>query len=228
MKTERLKPGDRFGSLTILEYVKNDCYKAQCDCGNISYPTKHNLLTGHTRSCGNCGKNSYRLCDDGATVELISTNGYKILIDAEDEEKVRGYKWHVTKDQKGNLSVMSSNRVYLHQLLLGFPEGEVDHINLNRLDNRKKNLRAVTHQQNQMNQPLQKKTPRVFLALATILLGRSTERESKSVSMTFIWVIIIRLKKRFRPETLAWNVCSASMEGTTMYLPRQTGSEKSW
>ena len=228
MKTERLKPGDRFGSLTILEYVKNDCYKAQCDCGNISYPTKHNLLTGHTRSCGNCGKNSYRLCDDGATVELISTNGYKILIDAEDEEKVRGYKWHVTKDQKGNLSVMSSNRVYLHQLLLGFPEGEVDHINLNRLDNRKKNLRAVTHQQNQMNQPLQKKTPRVFLALATILLGRSTERESKSVSMTFIWVIIIRLKKRFRPETLAWNVCSANMEGTTMYLPRQTGSEKSW
>ena len=156
MKTERLKPGDRFGSLTILEYVKNDCYKAQCDCGNISYPTKHNLLTGHTRSCGNCGKNSYRLCDDGATVELISTNGYKILIDAEDEEKVRGYKWHVTKDQKGNLSVMSSNRVYLHQLLLGFPEGEVDHINLNRLDNRKKNLRAVTHQQNQINQPLQK------------------------------------------------------------------------
>jgi len=37
------------------------------------------------------------------------------------------------------------------------PKGlEVDHINLNTLDNRMCNLRIVTHQQNQCNQPVQK------------------------------------------------------------------------
>lgn len=148
--------GQRFGSLTVLEFLEGHKCKALCDCGRIFYPTKFNLRAGRTKSCGNCGKNTYTFSGDGMTAELTSTNGYKILLDVEDVELARHYKWHVTKSQKGVLSVMSSDRVYLHQLVMGFPDNrEVDHINLNRLDNRKKNLRVVTHQQNQCNQPLQ-------------------------------------------------------------------------
>ncbi len=45
----------------------------------------------------------------------------------------------------------------LHDYLVKCPNGyEVDHINLDTLDNRDCNLRFVTHQQNQINQPLQK------------------------------------------------------------------------
>jgi len=156
VKGERLKPGERYGSLTIIGYDADDRYKALCDCGRVSYPTKHNLITGHTKSCGNCGKNTYEFLEDGKTAELTSTNGYKILLDADDVPIAKEYKWHVTKDQKGILSVISSDRVYLHQLIMRFPGCEVDHINLDRLDNRRENLRAVTHQQNQINQPLQR------------------------------------------------------------------------
>jgi hypothetical protein len=43
--------------------------------------------------------------------------------------------------------------VYLHQLLLGgsSPDRPIDHINGDPLDNRRANLRTVTHQQNQWN-----------------------------------------------------------------------------
>ncbi len=39
----------------------------------------------------------------------------------------------------------------MHRLLLGEPDGQVDHINCDRLDNRKINLRVVTIQQNRCN-----------------------------------------------------------------------------
>lgn len=42
--------------------------------------------------------------------------------------------------------------VLLHRLIMNFPEGkQVDHINGDRTDNRRSNLRVVTNQQNQMN-----------------------------------------------------------------------------
>jgi len=40
---------------------------------------------------------------------------------------------------------------------MGYPENcEIDHIDLDRLNNRRNNLRLVSHQQNQCNQPIQK------------------------------------------------------------------------
>ena len=44
----------------------------------------------------------------------------------------------------------------LHRYIMNPPAGyEVDHVDLNTLNNRKSNLRLCTHQQNQCNQPLQ-------------------------------------------------------------------------
>ena len=154
-----IKIGQRFGALTILELLDGDKCKALCDCGRISHPTRHNLLAGRSKSCGNCGRNLYRRLQDGKTTEVTATNGYKFLIDTEDEEKVSAYKWHVTKNQRGYLCVINSRRMTLCRLIMGLAKSsgyETDHINLDSLDNRKKNLRKVTHQQNQCNQPLQK------------------------------------------------------------------------
>jgi len=45
--------------------------------------------------------------------------------------------------------------VLMHQLLLGKKAGkEIDHINIDRLDNRRSNLRHVTHNQNMYNLPI--------------------------------------------------------------------------
>lgn len=48
--------GQRFGRLTVLEFVPNDkpktCWKCQCDCGNTIIAQLSNLKNGHTKSCG--------------------------------------------------------------------------------------------------------------------------------------------------------------------------------
>lgn len=154
MKSKIIPVGERFGSLTILGDAENNRCIARCDCGNISYPHKYSLLAGRSKSCGKCSKNLYNSLDK-ETTELTSTNGYKILIDTEDVDRIKEHKWCVNTCNNGYLLV-TSKRIVLSRLLMGFPKDEVDHINLNSLDNRKQNLRIVTHQQNQINQPLQR------------------------------------------------------------------------
>lgn len=43
--------------------------------------------------------------------------------------------------------------VRLHRLVLGFPKSAIDHINGDKLDNRRTNLRLCTNSQNQWNRP---------------------------------------------------------------------------
>ena len=153
-----IRPDMRFGKLTVLgKWDGYDQYKCICDCGNVSFPRGHHLRSGHTASCGECRRNSYRDLPGGHTVEITSTNGYKILIDKDMEAEARKRKWSVVKNRDGLVSVIDPDGNYLHHLVMGNADGmEVDHINLDRLDNRRENLRIVTHQQNQCNQPLQK------------------------------------------------------------------------
>ena len=71
----------------------------------------------------------------------------KALIDKEDLEKIRQYRWSLTIH-----GYVKNNYFYLHQLILGKKKGYViDHINHDTLNNRKQNLRFVTRQQNGMN-----------------------------------------------------------------------------
>lgn len=48
--------GQRFGRLTVLEYVysqdKNRYYRVRCDCGVEFNVARTNLVQGRTRSCG--------------------------------------------------------------------------------------------------------------------------------------------------------------------------------
>lgn len=48
--------GKRFGRLVVLEFYKkenkNNIWKCQCDCGNISFVRASNLLSNGTKSCG--------------------------------------------------------------------------------------------------------------------------------------------------------------------------------
>lgn len=82
------------------------------------------------------------------------------LIDDEDIKKVNTFKWYLrngyastTFHKKGSSRTDKGRNINLsmHRLILDFPEGIVDHINRNRLDNRKDNLRIVTHKENIWN-----------------------------------------------------------------------------
>lgn len=76
-----------------------------------------------------------------------------VMIDKEDYDKVKDYKWYCRNGN--NKNTVSNNMIgYLSRLLTNTtdPKIKVDHINHNRLDNRKKNLRPCTHAQNLYNQ----------------------------------------------------------------------------
>ena len=94
----------------------------------------------------------------GDVVWGASTDGTKFVFDLIDLPIVQQYRWYACRyRERGIPYLTNSNGVMLHQLLMGFTQGkEVDHINLNTLDNRRCNLRICTHQQNQINQPVQK------------------------------------------------------------------------
>lgn len=81
-------------------------------------------------------------------------NGYA-LIDISDSWLDK-YKWNISSTGYA-VSRIDGKLVFLHRLLMGNIAGkEVDHINRNRLDNRRHNLRVVTHLQNMNNLSLRK------------------------------------------------------------------------
>lgn len=72
------------------------------------------------------------------------------LVDDEDYETVSAHRWYLGK----NGYVMRGRAVYLHRQLLGLAHGDRrqgDHWNLNRLDNRRGNLRICTDGENKQN-----------------------------------------------------------------------------
>ena len=76
----------------------------------------------------------------------------RAIIDIDDINKVKVYKWGLSG---GGYARNETHRLFLHRLITNCPEGMiVDHINRNRLDNRKSNLRIVNDEQNSLNQGL--------------------------------------------------------------------------
>jgi len=89
--------------------------------------------------------------------EIKLTQNKIALVDDEDFEFINQYKWHYSKSSKnyGRAKASQGKRntlITMHKLLMNPPKGmEVDHINGDPLDNRRANLRIVTHGQNQKN-----------------------------------------------------------------------------
>ncbi len=90
-------------------------------------------------------------------LEVILSDGKTAKIDPDDYEKVKNNgPWSCQKNYNTFYAYGRGNRrdVGMHRLIMGFPEYpkfEVDHINGDGLDNRKKNLRVVTGAVNRKN-----------------------------------------------------------------------------
>ncbi len=98
---------------------------------------------------------SYRF--DGSTGYEQLPDGTVFIFDRDRFDAIRAYNWYRNyNDPEKPLYITNCFGKKLHDYLVDCPKGlEVDHVNLNTLDNRLCNLRIVTHQQNQCNQPLQ-------------------------------------------------------------------------
>lgn len=81
------------------------------------------------------------------------------IIDDEDFEYLSKYNWGYDGRYVYAREYLGNNKYkkfYIHRLIMNTPKGmDTDHINGNKLDNRKENLRIATRSQNSMNQKLQ-------------------------------------------------------------------------
>ena len=84
-------------------------------------------------------------------ISIFTKKGEEILIDADDYSQVKDFYWGLNS-QGYAISVIHGKHKRLHLLLMDKPVGMVvDHINGNKLDNRKCNLRVCTVHENSMN-----------------------------------------------------------------------------
>ena len=88
-------------------------------------------------------------------MEIQLTQGRVAVVDDEDYERLAQFSWHYDSRGYARRNIREGGRhwlVRMHQDVLRVHKGvEVDHKNLNKLDNRKENLRAATRGQNQKN-----------------------------------------------------------------------------
>jgi hypothetical protein len=97
----------------------------------------------------------YRHVEDEEGSEVELSRGLKAIVSKEDADEVNQYKWSASANGYAVRATPRSEgkeTVYMHRQLLGAPEEmDVDHINGNKLDNRRTNLRLCTTSQNMGN-----------------------------------------------------------------------------
>ncbi len=85
------------------------------------------------------------------------TRGHVTVVDDDQFEKLAQYRWHTSGSGYAIRFVGGRKNhriIHIHREIFGtVPDGmEIDHINMNRMDNRRENLRLATRQQNRFNQ----------------------------------------------------------------------------
>lgn len=88
------------------------------------------------------------------SIKIKSSNGFDIIISIEDYETINRWRWRVGKNGYA-VRNSTSKQISMHHQIFGHKSGyEIDHINRNKLDNRRENLRFVTRSLNNLNRPI--------------------------------------------------------------------------
>ena len=187
MKLQDLK-GMIFGEWTVIERdvdkskeKKSSYWFCKCSCGEIKSVRSADLKKGKSLSCGHSkydviadkvsesrkGENTYDMSGEyGIGYTML---GYSFLFDKDDYDLIKDYYWYVntkgyvvsskSRNNKGGLLMM-------HRLIMGKPQGYmIDHINRNRNDNRRCNLRLADAKLNSQNRNLGKNNKSGYLGV---------------------------------------------------------------
>ena len=172
--------GHTFGELRVICRAPNNkghtCWKCICSCGNEVIVNASNLRSGHTKSCGHCER--FIKIDDETVMCRLKAGG-TFLIDAKDLSTVSLHKWSV--ENSGYIqTTINGKHVRLHRYLLNEPDLYVDHINGDRTDNRRKNLRCCSNKENCRNQGLSSRNTSGFKGVS---FDRRRGRYSASITV---------------------------------------------
>lgn len=88
--------------------------------------------------------------------QIKLTQGKMALVDDIDFEWLNQYKWNYSAQPESRPGYARNWKLgYMHRLINKTANGlETDHINQNKLDNRRQNLRSVNGSENQTNKPM--------------------------------------------------------------------------
>jgi hypothetical protein len=160
MKTDCVNAGDKFNSWTVIAEHSMDerpdkrerSFVAECDCGFIGTVNWKNLKYNKSKCCKHCRtKKAIAACrKTWEPIEAIDyyliplSNGAFAKIDKDDLSKIREYNWSY---QNMGYAVSTDSTKLMHRIINN-TTGDMctDHINGDKLDNRKCNLRSLSRQ----------------------------------------------------------------------------------
>jgi len=152
--------GDKYGKLKVLGFAHANprSWLCECECGVQKVVRGDHLRGGLTQSCG-ClqaearerrTENEIAIDGDIAKIKLGGAKGGVAIIDAQDVEKVRGWRWGVFNGYAGGKRGRREF-IYLHRFILGTDAPSVDHWDGDPMNNRRSNLRPTTQRGNGAN-----------------------------------------------------------------------------
>lgn len=141
---------------TIKSVRADELGKSSCSCGCLHKEMVSSISTGNKYS------KKYNTYDLSGEYGIgYTSKGEEFWFDLEDYDKIKDYCWNISP--KGyvvcanNINGVKTTSYFQRMLFKELPsstEMQIDHINHNRFDNRKNNLRICTPSQNCMNKSL--------------------------------------------------------------------------
>lgn len=209
--------GEIYGCLKVENFshkAYNNVKYYNCSCQKCGRKTKvraYNLKQHRKNNNGCiCLKKGIKIKDnkfqiEGKVTKILFDNGYIGLIDTEDLDNIKKHYWSFNKTKRYIYSY-TAKREFLHNYIMD--NKNIDHINRNTLDNRKENLRVVTHQQNCWNRGVRKDKNKKIKIIGVYQRGNSYVAEIRKTNKDRI---IIRKAKTFKTINEAI-LCRFSLE----------------
>lgn len=152
----------RFGALIVLWKNKQSrnggaSWLCRCSCGRLCTVGGKILMNHQKSNCGDCNYGHYYYHPD--YMECVLPSGEKFQIDHTDYSKVAKHKW-VTNAAGYFVASLGrkDNHIFLHRLVMAPENGMyVDHIDGNKGNCRRSNLRFCTYAENNRNMKISKR-----------------------------------------------------------------------
>lgn len=166
--------GQHFGARTVIEPRPNKKWLVECICGARAVVAAADLKRGCARSCVRCSRRAVQLeqppAPTGARWIQLGRRSVFALVDAADYAALVRYRWYLNPGEGHAYRHVPKpdgklRSIQMHRHILGVknPLVFVDHINGDRLDNRRGNLRRATAAQNAHNRGARRTSKGVWL-----------------------------------------------------------------